>query len=160
MLIFYFSVCAFGFYEDGSTCLPCVNLISGSDGENLIDGDTNTCSSVSFGGRKAVIDHTLGVYGNCTEPEINVRVTMEISATCDELRDAVFMDEPSSGCNYDSSQYVACDVISENQSNGKRVCSLSCKCAESADQCLISIISGMVLTDLRICEIKADKQFG
>ena len=140
--------------------MSCLNLISGSGGENLADGDTNTCSPVSFKTRKAAIDHTLGVHGNCTQPEINVRVTIEISATCDEVRDAVFMDEPRSGCNEDSTQYVACDVINENQSDAKRVCSMRCKCAKSVNQCLIHIISGVTPKDLSICEITADKQFG
>ena len=157
---FYFSVCAFGLYENGSTCSPCLKLISGSGGENLIDGDTSTCSQVPFLSGTVSHHYELGIHSNCTQPEISVSVSVETSATCDDLRDTVYMEIPLSGCNDVNTQYGVCDVINENQIDGQRVCAMRCKCAESADQCMIHIFSGITPKDISICEITADKQFG
>ena len=78
--------------------------------------------------------------------------------TCAELRDTVFMEK--SGCDDTNPQYGICDVIEDRQSaGGKRECTMRCKCAESADQCMIDIFSGITLKDVSICEIKADRRF-
>ena len=65
------------------------------------------------------------------------------------------MEKPHSECNI----YGVCDVINEKQIDGKRVCEMRCKCAESADQCMIHIFSGITPRDMSICEIKADRHF-
>ena len=159
MFSFLFSVCAFGLYENETTCSPCVKLISGSGGENLIDGDSSTCSPVPFRTNRTVSRHyELGIHGHCTRPEIAVLVTGENSTTCDELRGAVFMEKPSD-CGEGNPHYGICDVINEKQSNGKRMCAMRCKCAESVDKCLIHIFSGITPKDMRICDIKADRHF-
>ena len=102
--------------------------------------------------------YQLGIHGNCTQPEVGVSVTAENSTTCAELRDTIFTKKPRSGC--DSLHYRACDVIAERQSiNGKRECGMICKCAESADQCVIYILSGTTPKDLSICEIAVDGHF-
>ena len=85
-------------------------------------------------------------------------VTGEESTTCDELRGTIFMEKPSD-CGEGNPHYGVCDVINEKQMDGKRVCAMRCKCAESADQCLIHIFSGITPKDMSICEIKADRHF-
>ena len=135
-------------------------LISGSGGENLIDGDTSTCSQVPFVAGTVSRHYELGIHSNCTRSEISVSVSMETSATCDDLRDTVYMEKPLSGCNDVSTQYGVCDVINENQAVGKGVCEMRCKCDDAAEQCLIHIFSGITPKDISICEITADKQFG
>ena len=101
--------------------------------------------------------YELGVHGNCTQPQISVQVTTDKLTTCEEMRDAVFMQK--TGCNNVSPQYGICDVINEKQTDGKRMCAMRCKCAESADQCLIHIFSGITPKDISICEINADRHF-
>ena len=148
----------FGLFENGSSCSPCLKLISGSGGENLIDGDTNNCSPVPFLQGTVSRHYELGIHSNCTRSEISVSISMETSATCAELRDAIFLEKPRSDCVDDSPHYGVCDVINENQADGKRVCEMRCKCAESADQCLIHIFSGITSKDISICEITADSK--
>ena len=103
--------------------------------------------------------YEFGIHGDCSQPEVTVSITGKYSAACSELRDTVFMEKLSSDCDDVRPQYGICDVINEKQSDGKRICSLRCKCAESADQCLIHIFSGVAPKDMRICEIKADRLF-
>ena len=85
-------------------------------------------------------------------------VAVDNSTTCDDVRDVVFMEKSHSGCDDSGSMSNACLFKGENQPvDGKRICLLTCKCAESADQCrLIHIFSGITPKGMSICEIKAD----
>ena len=152
-LFFTLSVCTPGFYEEGATCLPCVKLISGSGGENLTDGDTNTYSEVPFKVKTATLQYQLMIGDNCVKPQINLVVTIDNSTTCHDVRGSIFIEKPHSGCH--ARKFSACFIMAEKQS-GKRACSLNCNCAESADQCMIYIFSGITPKDISICEIKAE----
>ena len=142
-------------------CSQCLKLVSGTGGENLIDHNASTCSLVPFGNSVTVSRHyELGIHGNCTHPEVAVLITGENSTKCAELRYAIFMEKPRSDCSDDNPHYGVCDIITERQAtDGKIVCAMKCKCAESADQCLIHIFSGITPKDMSICEIKADRHF-
>ena len=135
-----------------------MKLISGSSGENFTDGDTNTCSSVPFQNKIGFRHYQIGLHDNCIKPEVNMSVAVDKSTTCDDVRGAIFMEKSHSGCDNNGSMFAACSFTGENQSvNSKRICSLKCKCAESADQCIIHIFSGIIPKDISICEIKADR---
>ena len=137
--------------------MPCVKVVSGSGGTSLIDGDTATCSLLPFRTYATPSHHyDLSIHRHCAQPEIAVLITVENSTACAELADTVFM-EKLSGCNDANPYDVGCDLIREMQSaEGRRVCEMRCKCADSADQCMIHILSGITPKDIDICEIKAD----
>ena len=89
---------------------------------------------------------------------VAVLITVENSTVCTELADAVFI-EKFSRCSDGNPYYVGCYLIAEIQSaDGKRVCEMRCKCADSADQCMIHILSGITPKDMGICDIKADRR--
>ena len=130
----------------------CTKLISGSVGENLTDGDTNTCSPVRNKNKK--YHYQLGIHDNCVKPEVNVAVTVDNSTTCYDVRGAILTEKPNSKCDDVTNVFHTCNVIADNQYHeGKRFCSLRCKCAASLNQCLIHIFPGIAAKDMSICEI-------
>ena len=130
-----------------------MKLISGSGGQNLTDGDINTCSKNKMGFHQ----YQIGLHDNCIKAEVNVFVAVDNSTTCDDVRGAIFTEKPHSGCNDNRPMFGACLFKGENQSvDGRRICLLKCKCTESADQCIIHIFSGTTPKDMNICEIKVD----
>ena len=124
---------------------------------SLIDGDSATCSLLPFRTYATPSHHyDLSIHRHCAQPEVAVLITAQNSTVCAELANAVFM-EKFSRCSDGNPYYVGCDLIAEIQSaDGKRVCEMRCKCADSADQCMIHILSGITPKDMGICEIKAD----
>ena len=149
-------VCALGHFINGSRCLPCLRHVSGSGGEKLIDGNTSSCMVVPQKTYGPNLLHVLSLHGNCTtESDVTLDVTMETTATCNDLRSVLVMAKPGSECNIFGDHFNVCDVLNTNQLGGKNVCSLECKCADSAEQCLIHVYSGLDITtpDLSICEI-------
>ena len=124
----------------------------------MIDRDTATCSLVPFQANATVSRlYDLIIHRNCTQPHIKLFVPVDNSTTCDELRDVVFTEKQGPGCNGVSMHFGLCDVTNEKQLDGKRVCAMKCKCPESADQCMIHILSGITPKDINICEIMTDK---
>ena len=67
VVFFPLLVCSPGFSEDGNTCLPCLQLISGSGGENLTDGDTEICSPVPFQNKREFHQYLLDIKDNCVK---------------------------------------------------------------------------------------------
>ena len=134
-----------------------MKVVSSAGWGSLIDGDPATCSLVPFGTNATPSYHyDLSIHRHCAQPEVAVLITVENSTGCAELADVVFM-EKFSGCNDANHYYVGCDFNAEVQSTeGRRVCEMRCKCAESADQCMIHILSGITPKDKGICEMKVD----
>ena len=100
--------------------------------------------------------YDLNIHRHCAQPEVAVLITADSSTTCTELADAVFV-EKFSRCSDANPYYVGCDLIAGMQSaEGRRLCEMRCKCADSADQCMIHILSGVTSKNMHICEIKAD----
>ena len=92
-----------------------------------MDHNASTCSVVPFQTKAVISPHyELGVHRNCAQSEVTVSVTGENSATCSDLRDTVFIQKPSSGCDDVRPQYGVCDVINGRYSDGKSVCLLRC----------------------------------
>ena len=119
----------------------------------MIDGDINTCSAVPIPKIKGAIpQYQIGINGTCTKNP-NLIVTMGISATCSDLRSALFTEKPRSGCNGVRNNFDVCDVTAEFKFYNTRQCYMRCKCAESANQCVLHIVSGISRKSVSICEI-------
>ena len=146
-------MCFPGYYKSDLTCLPCLSFISGSSGEVLIDRDTNTCAAVpvpKIDG--AMPQYQLGINGNCTS-DLSLMVTTETSESCADLRSVLFTEKPRSGCSDVNNHFSLCDVTNEIQSGKQKECFMKCKCAESANQCVLHIVSGLIRKAVNICEI-------
>ena len=116
---------------------------------DLIDGDTNTCLPVtSHTMGRATPHYDLGINSICalTGQVITLSVTMEMMATCHDLRNILYMGKPSH-------QFSMCDITSESQSRDKRQCDMRCDCGMSADQCSFKIYTGFNRHIINICEI-------
>ena len=145
----FLSVYLKGYCEIGTTCQPCLSFISGSGGEVLIDRDTNTCAAVPVPKIEgAVPRYQLSIISN-----INLMVTMETSASCADLRSVLFTEKPRSGCSDVNNHFSVCDVTNEIQSGEQKQCTMKCKCAESTNQCVLHIVSGLIRKAVNICEI-------
>ena len=56
-------------------------------------------------------------------------------------------------CGNNSVKMIRCEITESDVDGGNRVCSLKCKCAESAESCDIYIYPNMKLASVQICEI-------
>ena len=118
---------------------------------DLIDGDTNTClpiTSHTIG--RATPQYDLGINSMCafTGQVVTLSVTMGIMATCNDLRNILYLGNPSD-------HFSMCDINSESQSGDKRQCVMRCECGVSADQCCFKIYTGFHRHNINICEITA-----
>ena len=100
----------------------------------------------------AVPEYQLGINGNCTS-NLSLMVTIESSASCTDLRSVLFTEKPRSGCNDVNNHFNVCDVTNEIQSGKQKECFVKCKCDESANQCVLHIVSGIIRGTVNICEI-------
>ena len=131
----------------------CLSLISGSNGTNLIDNETNTCITIPQKKTGATKMYELSIYGNCSiGSEVTLNVAMESTGTCNDLRYVIVMAKLNAGCSDLNNHFKVCHVT---DLCGTNVCSVKCKCTNSADQCLINLYSGLKATTppVNICEI-------
>ena len=120
----------------------------------LIDGNTNTCSAVPVSKIEGAIPtYQLRINGNCASYH-NLKVIMGNSVKCGDLRSVLFTEKPRSGCNVINNHFSVCEVIEEDQYNGPKLCFMRCKCAESANQSVLHIVSGIIMKSMSICEIE------
>ena len=82
---------------------------------------------------------------------ITLSLTIDTQATCDDLRNILYIGRPRSVPD----QFSFCDIISENQSGDKRQCVMTCKCGPPADQCFFKFHTGPYEATVKICEITA-----
>ena len=122
----------------------CFWPVSGK-GSNLTDGSTNTCVTVPSLLDGPSVQYTLAVNNTCIHGN-HVNVSVTTKSLCDEIRSVVLMDRVST-CN--GKQASRCEVINSNE----MMCELRCKCAESANQCLIHLYSGVGNQKTEICKI-------
>ena len=148
----YFSECSPTHYRNVSgACTSCLNLVIGSGGEPLIDGDPS--SSVIIPGIPDGVysQFTMSVNEKCCQGNMfNVDVTVNQGTTCDIIRSTVFVDSESNcnGVNLDK-----CIVVTSLISSGKTMCSMKCKCADSAEYCQFHLYSLLSQQDLEIWKI-------
>ena len=101
----------------------------------------------------AIPQYQIRINGNCGG-NYNLKVTMGNSATCDDLRSVLFTEKPRSGCSDVNNHFSICDVIDEVPSGEQKLCFIRIKCAESANQSVIQIVSGIIMRPMSICEIE------
>ena len=82
---------------------------------------------------------------------ITLSVTIEDQATCDDLRNIIFIGRPRSV--KDRIDY--CDIISEKKTGNKRLCVMSCECGPPADQCYFKFHTSTYKSTVNICEVSA-----
>ena len=132
-----FTECNAGYYLNGVVCDPWFSHISGSGGEMLIDGNASSCVTAPQNPDGATVLYVLYV---CTAgSDITLNVTMEMTATRNDLKTVLVMAKSGSNCNRFGNHFNVCEVMSSSQVAGKNVCSLKCKCDDSADQCLLYV---------------------
>ena len=152
------SVCKTGYYINRSTCQSCISHISGSGGEKITDGSTNTCARVTQSPDGVSVQYTLSLNSVCGDKnQIKIQVTMEIQSDCADLINMISVEETSKcGNAYKNSMSVKkCKVTGSAVEQEKRVCGLECKSADSANQCLIHLHSvfNKNIGDVDVCEI-------
>ena len=65
-------------------------------------------------------------------------MTIETQATCDDLRNILFIGRPPSV----NDRLDFCDIISEKETGDKRQYVMTCKCGPPADQCFFKFHTG------------------
>ena len=111
----------------------------------LIDGDTNTCSAVTVPKIEwAIPTYQLRINGNYASYH-NLKVTMGNSVKCGDLRSVLFVEKLRPGCNDISNHFSVCEVTEEGEYDGQKLCFMRCKCAESTNQSVLHIVSGIIM---------------
>ena len=161
-IVALFPVCNANYFKNGTTCLPCATLTSGIDGQKLLDDDTNTCVMIQPRGG-ASLQFELTVNSACgVNDNINVNVTVGMETACDDLISVLFTKNSENQCNNGNRNNVRlnrCGIVQSGiaDDSGKRVCSMKCKCADSAGSCDIQVYSysGVASNqqNVRLCEI-------
>ena len=124
------------------------------DGIDLIDDDNKTCLSIASPTKeKSTPQFDLGINLPCTTIVNNVitlSVIIETQATCDDLRNILFIGRPPSVRD----QLDFCDIINEKETLDKTMCH-DIKCGPPADQCFFKFYTGFHESHINICEIVA-----
>ena len=123
---------------------------------NLIDGDTKTCLQITSDTKNDTDSprFELGINNPCiltVNQVFTLSVTLETLATCDDLRNVLYLEKPPSI----SDQLSFCDITNEKQSGDKRLCVMRCECRLPGDQCSIKFHTGFHESKVNICEITA-----
>ena len=112
----------------------------------------------------ASLQFELNVNSVCAvNDNINVNVTVGMETTCDDLISVLFTKNSNNQCNNNNSRINLrlnrCEIAQSGvaDDSGKRVCSMKCKCADSAGSCAIQVYSysGVAANrqNVRLCEI-------
>ena len=138
----------------------CLRLISGDKGEVLRDGSTDHCTALLQSTDGLSVQYELSVNSTCRNgTDVSVRVTMDQESDCNDLVSALSVKEADDDCSRSSVKMKRCSLIESLVDSDKKVCRLRCKCADSADFCLLQIYSrGLVpnLPEIKICEIEIE----
>ena len=138
----------------------CLKLISGDKGEVLLDGTTDHCTTVPQSTGRLSVQYELFVNSACGNGNhVTVRVTMEMDDDCNDLVSALSVKEADDDCSRNSIKMKRCSLIESVVEFDKKICRLRCKCADSADSCLLQIYSrGLVPNppEMKICEIEVE----
>ena len=155
--IYFDSECAPGFYQTNGSCEVCIQLTATPYAINLIDGDTKTCQQITSDTKNDTQTNPpfdLGINNPCVltvNQVFTLSVTMETLATCDDLRNVLYLGRPPPI----SDQLSLCDITNEKQSGEKRLCVMRCECRLPGDQCSIKFRTGVQESKVVICEITA-----
>ena len=142
--------CISGYIYNGSTCLSCLRPLFGSGSEKLVDGGLSTRFILQQPQDGAHIQTSLLVNDGCRNgPNINLNIAVNIDTGCFELLRLILIEKPGATCF----KMIKCQVFSSVNEEGHRVCGIGCPCADSANQCLIHLISDINSTDVEISEV-------
>ena len=124
----------------------CVNLVSGEGGELMTDGDDSTCAPVNQATPDGpILQYSYSVKNKCIDNDI---VTLKVKMNSVEpfwyLSSVFFTERAAKTCdNKDSEHLHRCTVLESGVEDDRSVCTLSCKCDNSLDQCFLQVYSGM-----------------
>ena len=125
----------------------------------LVDDITHHCTAVPQSLDGLSVQYEFSVNSACGNGnDVTVRVIMDLDADCHHLVSVLSMKEDDS-CSKNSVKMNRCLLIDSEVNSGKKVCVLRCKCADSADSCLLQIYSrGLIRNppEIKICEIKIE----
>ena len=121
-----------------------------------VDNTTDHCTAVPQPPDGVFIQYELSVNSACGNGnDVTVRVTVDQDTDCKDLMSALSMKE-SDNCSRKSMKMKRCSLIDPDIDSEKKVCRLRCRCANSADSCLLLIYSrGLIQNtpEMKICEI-------
>ena len=67
-------------------------------------------------------------------------------------------ERTENNCGNNSVKVMRCEMIESDVDEGNRVCSLKCKCAESAESCQVQLYSSVHHVNMEILELKVNNQ--
>ena len=124
----------------------CINWLSGEGGELMTDGDNSTCAPVNHATPDgAVLQYSYSVKSKCIDNDnFRLKVTMDSIEPCWYLGAVFFTERATETCNTKESYLLRpCTAIESQDVHNKSICTLSCKCVNSSDQCFLQVYSGM-----------------
>ena len=141
------------FFNVGS----CVDWVSGEGGELMTDDDNSTCAPVNQGTPDGtVLLYTYGILNMCINDGIfKVQVAMDSLAPCWYLRSVFFTERMTQTCSNKRSEiFRPCTILESQTARNRSVCTLSCKCATSSDQCFLQVYSGIKpdIPEFNVCD--------
>ena len=126
----------------------------------LVDDATDHCTAVPQSLDGASVHYEISVNSACGNGiDVIVHVTVEQDTDCNDLVSALSVKASDDNCSKNSMNIRRCSLIISEVESGKKVCRLRCKCADTADSCLLLIYSrGLVPNppEIKICEIKIE----
>ena len=129
---------------------------NGNSSSVLTDGSTSTCVLVPRSDECCKVEYSIVVNGSCIHDNIfNIIVTMATGSMCDALTSVMFVSKVSH-CEGNVKRGSRCEVVSAEIINDKTTCLMRCECADSADQCLVHLYSGLSQVDVEICEMQTE----
>ena len=138
----------------------CLRLDSGDDGGALVDGSRDQCLTVPQSPDGVSIHYELFVNSQCGNGrDVIVKVTMDLNADCNDLVSTLSVKESEDNCSRNSMKMKRCSLMESIVDSDKKVCRLRCKCADTADSCLLQIYSRGLIpnpTEIKICEIQIE----
>ena len=137
--------------------VSCVTSISGNEAGMLINDATDHCTAVPQSLDGVSVQYQLSVNSACGNGnDVTFGVTVEQDTECHDLVSALSVKESDDDCSRNSVNMKRCSLIDSEVDSNKKVCRLRCKCADSADSCLLQIYSrGLVPnpSEIKICKI-------
>ena len=143
--------------EKDRKCIVPVNGTGNTKNSDILtDGTTSTYALVPRSDECCKVEYSIIVNGSCIHDNIlNIHVTMATGSVCNALTSVMFVSKVSH-CEGNVKRGLRCEVVSAYVINDKTTCSMRCECADSADQCLVHLYSGLSQVDVEICEMKTE----
>ena len=137
-----------------------MTLISGNKDNTLVEGTSDHCIRVLRLPDGVSVHYELSVSSACGNGnDVTVRVIMDQESDCNDLVSALSVKESHDNCSRNSVNMKKCLLIDTLVDSDKKVCRLRCKCADTADSCLLQIYSrGLAPNppEIKICEIQIE----